>query len=69
MGRIRVGKPQVKPDTPSHVSGIRQGNTPVSYKKQAGHYPDHKADARRSTGIRPKKHNPILDVMPNLPPG
>ena len=69
MGGIRVGKPQVSPDTPSHVKGIRQGNTQKAYEKQAGHYQDHRADARRSTGIRPKKHNPILEIMPNLPPG
>jgi hypothetical protein len=30
---------------------------------------DGTADARRSTGIRPSDHDPILPVMPNLPPG
>jgi hypothetical protein len=30
---------------------------------------DGTAGARRSTGIRPSDHDPILPVMPNLPPG
>jgi hypothetical protein len=69
MGQIRVGKADVKPDTPTHVRGIRQGNTPGSHKKQSGHHEDGTADARRSTGIQPKKHDAILKIMPNLPPG
>ncbi len=27
MGEIRVGKPDVKPDAPSHTKGVPQGNT------------------------------------------
>lgn len=69
MGRIRVGKPDVAPDTPTHVTGIEQGNEEGAYEKQAGHHPDGTADARRSTGVAPSKHNPLLKVMPNLPPG
>jgi hypothetical protein len=69
MGEIRVGKPDVKPDTPTHVRGIHQGNEQKAYKKQIGHHEDGTADARRSTGIRPKMHNAILKIMPNLPPG
>lgn len=69
MGRIRVGKAQVRPDTPTHVTGIEQGNEKKAYHKQVGHHEDGTADARRSTGITPKAHNPILKVMPNLPPG
>lgn len=68
MGRIRVGKPDVKHDTPSHVKGVTQGNT-GPYAKQAGHHEDGTASARRSTGINAKKHDPILPIMPNLPPG
>ena len=67
MSEIRVGKPDVKPDTPSHTKGVRQGNSPR--KKQAGHHGDGTADARRATGVRPKHHNAILPIMPNLPPG
>jgi hypothetical protein len=69
MGRIRVGKPHVKPDTPTHVAGITQGNEQDAYHKQAGHYEDGTANARRSTGVRPARHDPILKIMPNLPPG
>lgn len=68
MGQIRVGKPDVQPDTPAHVAGTQQGNK-GPYEKQAGHYQDGTASARRSTGINPKTHNAILKIMPNLPPG
>lgn len=69
MAQIRVGKPDVKPDTPSHVRGVTQGNAKGAYNKQRGHHEDGTADARRSTGVSPKKHDPILKIMPNLPPG
>jgi hypothetical protein len=66
---IRVGKPQVKPDAPSHTAGVHEGNKKGNYSKQAGHHDDGTADARRSTGVSPKKHDAILKIMPNLPPG
>jgi hypothetical protein len=69
MAEIRVGKPDVKPDAPSHTRGVHQGNAAGSYEKQIGHHPDGTADARRSTGVSPKKHDAILPIMPNLPPG
>lgn len=69
MGHIRVGKAVVKPDAPSHVTGVRQGNAKGSYRHQVGHHGDGTADARRSTGIRPARHDAILKVMPSLPPG
>ncbi|OLT17018.1 hypothetical protein BJF79_18090 [Actinomadura sp. CNU-125] len=69
MAEIKVGKPHVKPDTPSHTKGVRQGNAKGNYKKQPGHHEDGTADARRSTGISAKKRNAILPIMPNLPPG
>lgn len=68
MGRIRVGKSDVQPDTPSHVAGIHQGNE-GPYEDQPGHLESGKADARRSTGIDWKKHDAITETMPNLPPG
>lgn len=68
MGKIRVGKPDAKPDNSSHVFGIHQGNS-GPYPRQPGHHKDGTADARRSTGIRPRIHNAILKIMPNLPPG
>ncbi len=69
MGRIRIGKPHTRPDAPSHVKGIREGNARRGYRRDVGHHKDGTADARRSTGIRPKKHNAIFKIMPNLPPG
>ena len=69
MGDIRVGKPDTKPDAPSHTKGVPEGNRVGAYEKQVGHRDDGTADARRSTGISPKRHDAILPVMPNLPPG
>jgi hypothetical protein len=69
MAEIRVGEPDVAPDTPSHVKGVPQGNSEGSYDEEVGHHADGSADARRSTGVNPKAHNPILPIMPNLPPG
>lgn len=69
MAEIRVGKPDVKPDTPSHMKGVAEGNRKGAYEHEIGHHPDGTADSRRSTGINPKKRDPILPVMPNLPPG
>jgi hypothetical protein len=66
MAEIRVGKPDVEMDISAHTRGVEQGN---SKKKQAGLHDDGTADARRSTGIQPRKHDPILPIMPNLPPG
>lgn len=66
MGEIRVGEPDVELDAPAHTKGVHEGNRK---RKQPGHHPDGTVDERRSTGIRPKKHDPILPSMPNLPPG
>ncbi len=68
MAEIRVGIPDAAPDTPSHTKGVPQGNAKGGCDKQAGHHEDGTADARRSTGVNPGPHNPILPVMPNLPP-
>jgi hypothetical protein len=68
MGRIRVGKPDVKHDTPTHVKGLTEGNSGPN-QRQPGHHEDGTMSARRSTGLNPKRHDPILPIMPNLPPG
>lgn len=67
MGRIRVGTPQVRQDAPSHIEGVPEGNAPE--RTQPGHNADGTVDARRSTGINDRKRNPILPIMPNIPPG
>jgi len=65
---LEVGKPQVSPDKPTHVTGIQQGNSSGNYEKSPGHLPDGRSTARRSTGILPKKHEPIDPRMPNISP-
>lgn len=69
---IKVGKAQVAPDAPSHVSGVKQGNEPGGLDKQSGIRPAGPdkavADSRRSTGVSPEAANPIDPDMPNLTP-
>ena len=69
MANLKLGKPQVSPDLPSHVSGIMQGNAKGNYAKMPGHNPDGTSTAQRSTGINAKAHEPIDPSMPNLSPG
>lgn len=68
MVKIKVGKPSVSPDKPSHTRGVPTGNHVGNYRKQPGHLEDGHSTARRSTGIRPKHEDPILPSMPNLSP-
>ncbi len=68
MPDIRVGKPDVEPDAPSHTEGVKQGNSTGNYEKSSGHLPDGRSTAERSTGIDPGKHGPIDPRMPNLSP-
>jgi hypothetical protein len=68
MSNLRVGKPDVTPDKPSHVKGIPAGNAEGNYEKQEGHLPDGRVTAAKSTGINAKLRNPIDPRMPNLPP-
>lgn len=68
MAKIKVGKPDVKPDAPAHTYGVPQGNSTGNYRKQRGHLPDGRSTSRRSTGIRPKHKNAILPSMPNISP-
>ena len=65
---IRVGKPDVTPDKPSHTRGVHEGNSTGNYERSKGHLKDGRSTAARSTGIRPKPHEPILPGMPNLSP-
>jgi hypothetical protein len=68
MGSMRVGKPHVRPDKPAHTRGVTEGNSTRHYERAAGHLPDGRSTARRSTGIHPRARNPILPGMPNLSP-
>lgn len=67
-GNLKVGRPDVSPSKPAHTPGVRQGNEPGSYERQAGHLPDERSTARRSTGINASARNPIDPRMPNLSP-
>ena len=67
MADIRVGKPKVSPDAAAHTPGISSGNE-GAYEKQAGHEPDGRSTAARSTSINPRARDPIDPRMPNLSP-
>ena len=64
---LRVGKPDVKPDTPSHTKGNKEGNHGPN-EKQSGHLADGRSTAARSTGVNVGAHEPIDPRMPNLSP-
>lgn len=64
---LRVGTPDVKPDTPSHTRGNKEGNKGPT-EKQPGHTADGRSTAARSTGIDVKAREPIDPRMPNLSP-
>jgi hypothetical protein len=66
MAGIRVGQPDVRLDASAHTKGVEQGNR---RRRQRGLSGDGRANARRSTGIRWREREPILAIMPNLPPG
>jgi hypothetical protein len=59
---------EVRPDTPSHTKGVKQGNSTGHYGKQAGFLQDGRATSTRSTGIMPGIKDPIHPDMPNLSP-
>jgi hypothetical protein len=69
IANIVVGKPDVKPEAPSHTRGVFQGNKPHLIRKgemQDGERAE--GSARRSTGIRPKDHEVIDPRMPKISP-
>jgi hypothetical protein len=68
MAQLKLGKPDTKPDEPSHKEGVKQGNATGNYEKQPGHLEDGRSTAARSTGIQPTRHDPIDPRMPNLSP-
>ena len=58
-----------KPDDPSHVKGIKSGNSTGNYASMSGHNPDGTSTAERSTSINVAGAEPIDPAMPNLSPG
>ena len=69
MGLFDRVKQNPAVDRPAHTPGIKQGNSKGNYEKQAGHLPDGRSTAERSTGINAKARDPIDPSMPNLSPG
>ena len=69
MKKLGIGRKGPKMDKPTHTRGVKQGNAKGSYESQAGHLPDGRSTARRSTGINPGGAEPIDPRMPNLSPG
>jgi hypothetical protein len=65
---ITTGRPDVDPSLPAHVKGVPQGNGVGNFERQPGHLPNEKSTAARSTGINPRRRNPIDPSMPNLSP-
>ncbi|GLW09277.1 hypothetical protein Misp01_44060 [Microtetraspora sp. NBRC 13810] len=65
---IRTGRPDVRPDAPSHTAKVRQGNEVGGYERMSGHEIDGRASAARSTGINPEDREPIDPAMPGLFP-
>jgi hypothetical protein len=61
ISNVRVGKPDVKPTTPTHVGGVHRGNAPGNANGES-------AGKRRSTGINPDGAAPIDPRMPKLTP-
>jgi hypothetical protein len=68
MAEVRSGRRATEPDAPVHVEGVKQGNARGNYERQAGHTPDGRSTAKRSTGIDAKGREPIDPRMPNLSP-
>ena len=68
VAEVRTGKPHTGVDKPTHVKGIKEGNSTGNYEKQAGHKPDGTSTAERSTGINAGAEQPIDPRMPNLSP-
>jgi hypothetical protein len=68
MAKVATGAKHTGIDKPTHVKGIKQGNSSGNYEKQGGHNPDGTSTAVRSTGIGPAASEPIDPSMPNLSP-
>jgi hypothetical protein len=74
VDNLSVGRADTTPTRPSHVRGVREGNSPGSIRREAGFHQDPDdarfatGSAERSTGINARARNPIDPRMPNLSP-
>ena len=70
-GSITVGRADVKPDLPSHVPGVHEGNWPgLADRTRDGNAETAvtSGDPTRSTGVSPRHHGTIDPRMPRLTP-
>jgi hypothetical protein len=68
---IVVGKPDVNPETPSHVPGVHEGNRPHRLLFRIGIRTRELRSLQaptRATGVAPQHHVPIDPAMPFLTP-
>lgn len=68
---LRVGKPHAYPTMSAHVRGVNEGNKPQQlfrngWVRRLGDL--FRGRARRSTGVSPKRRNPIDPRSPNISP-
>jgi hypothetical protein len=72
VDNLPVGKPDVKPWTPSHTIGVREGNSRMHLMREPGIRRSGNfmsvATPRRSTGINADGRKPIDPRMPTLTP-
>lgn len=66
MADIDTGTAHTGMDKPTHVKGVKSGNSTGNYDKQKGHEKDGTSSAARSTGVASTE--PIDPSMPNLSP-
>lgn len=64
---IRVGKPYVRPDTPSHTPGTNKGEEWALQATEKGRV-GWTRQARSATAINPTLHDALDHRMPHLPP-
>jgi len=64
---IRVGRPQVHIDTPSHMAGTQRGEEVIRCQAEKGHA-GMAREARSATSVNPEGRAPIDARMPHLPP-
>ena len=64
---LRVGRPDVRIDTPSHTPGTTKGEQVVLKSPEKGRTTKART-ARSATSINPSLHGPIDARMPHLPP-
>jgi hypothetical protein len=71
IANVKVGRAKVRPDTPTHVPWVREGNKKHSTRLSKGlHVKKDRvyATASRSTGVNALFRNSIVPKAPRLTP-